>query len=235
MTTLTNHITGIAAVILALSPLVAQSAQAGSDSDFQTEFAISDCNLLTTGRSTYFVLEPGYQLVLESDDTKVAITVLDETKTVDGVLTRVVEEKEWVDGKLYEISYNYFAICEGTNDIYYFGEDVDFYKDDKVYKHEGAWLAGEGENKAGLIMPGAPKPKMRYYQEIAPGVAMDRAEIVSLDETCETPAGTFTGCMKVKESTALNILEVEYKYYAPDIGLIQDEDLLLISHGMATQ
>ena len=235
MTTLTNPFTSIAAVILALSALDVQPAQAGSNSDWQMEFAISDCNLLTTGRNRYFIMEPGFQLVLEGEDTKLQITVLDETKMVDGVLTRVVEEREWEDGELFEVSRNYFAICEGTNDVYYFGEDVDYYKDGEVYKHDGEWLAGEGENQLGLIMPGTPQPKMRYYQEIAPGVAMDRAEVVSLDETCETPAGTFSGCLKVKESTLLNILEVEYKYYAPDIGLIQDEDLVLTSYGIVNQ
>jgi hypothetical protein len=79
-------------------------------------------------------------------------------------------------------------------------------------------------------MAGSPKPAMKYYQELAPGVAMDRAEVVSLDETCETPAGTFSNCLKVKESSALDPSESEYKYYAPNVGLIQDEDLKLIRY-----
>ncbi|MFL6565620.1 MAG: hypothetical protein ACJ8G5_11880, partial [Burkholderiales bacterium] len=85
----------------------------------------------------------------------------------------------------------------------------------------------------GLAMPGRPKPKMRYYQEQAPGVAMDRAEIVSLTETCKTPAGTFQRCLKVKETSALN-RESEYKYYAPGIGLVRDEDLRLVKYGFIT-
>ena len=72
---------------------------------------------------------------------------------------------------------------------------------------------------------------MKYYQEIAPGVAMDRAEIVSLSETCKTPAGTFSACMKVKEGSALDLLASEYKYHAPGIGLVRDEDLRLIRYG----
>jgi hypothetical protein len=235
MTILTRRLTIMAAVILALPTLGVQAAQAEGSSKWQDEFPIAECKFKTTGRSPYFILEPGYELTLEGDDKKLMIVVLDETKTVAGVETRIVEEREWEDGELVEISRNYFAMCEGTNDTYYFGEDVDFYKNGKVYKHEGAWLAGEGENRAGLIMPGTPQPNMRYYQEIAPGVAMDRAEIISLDEVCETPAGTFRNCLKVKEGTALNALEAEYKFYAPGIGLIQDEDLLLTRHGLASQ
>ena len=60
---------------------------------------------------------------------------------------------------------------------------------------------------------------------------MDRAEIISLDEVLETSAGTFTNCLKIKEGTALNRFEREFKTYAPGIGLIQDQSLLLISHG----
>ena len=216
---------------LAMSTSYFQSTQAGSS--WQEEFDIAGCNLMTTGRNQYFVLEPGHQVVLESSDTKLAITVLDETKTVDGVMTRVVEEREWEDGELFEVSRNYFAICDASKDIFYFGEDVDYYEDGKVIKHEGAWLAGSNGNRAGLIMSGSPTLGMKYYQEIAPGVALDRAEIVSLDETCETPAGTFANCLKVKEGTALNVFETEYKYYALDIGLIKDEDLVLTSYGAA--
>lgn len=235
MTTLTKRFTIIAAMVLALPTLGAGWALAQAISDWQKEFALSDCNMLTTGRNQYFVLEPGHQLVLEGGDTKLQITVLEDTKTVDGVLTRVVEEREWEDGELFEVSRNYFAICEATNDVYYFGEDVEFYKNGKVANHEGSWLAGQDGNKAGLIMPGAPQPKMKYYQEIAPGLAMDRAEVVSLDETCETPAGTFSECLKVKEGTALNFLEVEYKYYAQNIGLVSDGELRLTSHGKVSQ
>jgi len=216
-----------AAAMLALSTACGD----GAAGDWQQEFAISSCKLLTTGRNQYFVLEPGFQLVLEGGDTKLQITVLDETKTVDGVLTRVVEEREWKNGKLYEVSKNYFAMCEQTKDVFYFGEDVDFYENDKVVKHDGSWLAGTNGNKAGLMMPGTPKLTMKYYQEIAPGLAMDRAEIVSLDETCKTPAGTFSGCMKVKETSAIEFFAKEYKYHAPGIGLVRDEDLLLVKHG----
>lgn len=197
---------------------------------WQMEFGIKNCNLETTGRNPYFILEPGHQLVLEGGDTKLQITVLNDTKTVDGITTRVVEEKEWKDGKLYEVARNYFAFCPQTKDVFYFGEDVDFYENGKVVKHDGSWLAGNGNN-AGLMMPGAPKLRHKYYQEIAPRVAMDRAEVVSLTDTCKTPAGTFSNCLKVKEGSAIELAAVEYKYYAPSIGLVGDQSLRLISHG----
>ena len=113
---------------------------------WQEEFAIKSCNPLPTGRNEYFVLEPGFQLVLEGGDTRLQITVLDQTRTVDGVATRVVEEREWKDGKLYEVSRNYFAMCQQTKDVFYFGEEVDYYENGKVVKHDGSWLAGVNGN-----------------------------------------------------------------------------------------
>jgi hypothetical protein len=220
----------LAAATAALAFSITCAAGELKTSSWQEEFGISKCKLQTTGRNQYFVLEPGFQLILQGGDIKLQITVLDETKTVDGVVTRVVEEKEWKDGQLHEIAKNYFAMCEQTKDVFYFGEDVDFYENGKVVKHDGSWLAGNG-NRAGLMMAGMPKQKMKYYQEIAPGLAMDRAEILSLDETCKTPAGTFPKCMKVKEGSAIEIAATEYKYYAPAIGFVGDESLRLVKYG----
>jgi hypothetical protein len=201
------------------------------ESEWQEEFDISACTMATAGSNQYFVLEPGFQLVLEGGTEVLVITVLDETREVDGIQTRVVEERESKNGELIEVSRNFFAICEQTKDVYYFGEEVDMYRAGQLAGHSGAWRSGEGDAKFGLIMPGDPTVGVKYYQEIAPGVAMDRAEIVSLDETLTTPAGEFSKSLKTKEGTALNLLELEYKTYAPGIGLIQDEQLLLTEHG----
>jgi hypothetical protein len=213
----------------------------GADPSWKQDFGISECELASTGRNQFFILEPGFQLVLEGGSEKVQITVLDDTKAISGVVdetgkassitTRVVEEREWKDGEIIEVSRNFFAICPSTNDVFYFGEEVDDYEDGKVVRHSGAWLAGENGAKAGLIMPGDPTVGMKYYQEIAPDVALDRAEVVSLDETVETPAGSFSNSLMTQEGTALDPGEKEFKTYAPGIGLSQEESLLLTSHG----
>ena len=212
------------------------SSTAHSEPSWQEEFGISECTLVPTGRNPYFILEPGFHIVLErkgwfGSNEKLAITVLDETKKVDGVITRVVEEREWKNGKLIEVSRNFFAMCERTKDVFYFGEDVDMYKGGKVVSHSGAWLAGTNGAGAGLMIPGTPTVGMKYYQEIAPQVAMDRAKIVSMSETVKTPAGEFTNCLKVEETTPLQPFITEFKYYAPGIGLIQDGKLLLAKYG----
>ncbi len=198
---------------------------------WQEEFGLDDCSLTDKGQNDFFILAPGFQITLEGGGDKVVITVLDETRQIEGFSTRIVEEKEWKSGDLVEISRNYYALCEETKDVFYFGEEVDMYKDGDIVNHFGAWLHGENGAKAGLIMPGTPTVGMKYFQEIAPGVAMDRAEITSIDGVLETPAGSFKEALIIREGTALNSLEVEYKTYVRDIGLIEDAYLLVTNYG----
>lgn len=199
---------------------------------FTDSFGLDACSFATTGRNPYFVLEPGFKLILEGEEKKVLvrleITVLEDTRTVDGVLTRVVEEVETHDSQLVEVSRNFFAICAPTNSVFYFGEEVDIYEDGEIVSHDGAWLAGENDARAGIIMPGTLLLGARYFQEVAPEVALDRAEILSLSAVVETPADTFEDVLKTEETTPLEPNAKELKFYAPGIGLIQDGVLQLI-------
>ncbi|MGZ5515361.1 MAG: hypothetical protein ACXW2O_09835, partial [Candidatus Aminicenantales bacterium] len=138
-------------------------------------------------------------------------------------------------GRLAEVSRNFFAFNTADQGVYYFGEEVDIYRDGKVVGHEGAWESGKDGARFGLMIPGRPEIQARFYQEIAPGIAMDRAEIVSLDASLKTPAGEFKGCLRVAETSPLERGAKEYKLYAPGIGLIKDASLRLVEHGRAEE
>ena len=200
-----------------------------------TEFNVENCTFSTTGNNTYFILEIGYYLILEGVDegnnVKLNITVLNQTEMVGTIETRVVQENETVNGEIVEISRNFFAFCEETKSIFYFGEEVDIYEGGMIVSHEGEWRADEGDNKPGIIMPGLALIGARYYQEIAPGVAMDRAEIIENNATITVPVGTFEGCLIIKETSPVEPGALEYKYHAPGIGLIIDEMLELVQYG----
>lgn len=198
------------------------------DGAWRESFAVDKAHLGPTGKNPYFSLMPGTMAIFKGEDATLTITVLDETKVVDGVTTRIIEEREEEHGKPIEISRNFFAIDSKTSDIYYFGEEVDIYKDGKIDHHEGAWLSGVDGAKFGLMMPGAPKAGDRFYQEQAPKVAMDRAEIVALDAVLETPAGKFERCIRVKETSPLEKGSSE-KIYAPGAGLVRDDEFTLAS------
>lgn len=206
-----------------------------SETKWTEDFNIGSRTFASNGSNDFYILEPGYRLVLEGledgEDLKLQITVLNDTKVVDGVETRIVEEREWENGELIEVSRNYFAFCIETKSVFYFGEEVDDYKNGEIVGHGGEWEAGKDGAKAGLMMPGLVLLGSAYYQEVAPDVAMDRAVHISTDATQETPAGNYVNCLKVEESTPLEKGVKEYKIYAPGVGLVKDGDALLVSYG----
>ena len=163
--------------------------------------------------------------------TQLTVRVLHATERVGGVTTRVVVERQTEDGELVEISRNFFAICEQNNSVFYFGERTDTYEHGRVVSHASSWRAGVNGAKAGLFMPGLALVGSRFFQEVAPGVALDRSEIVDLDATMRTPRGRFTSVLVSRETTPLEPGTVEFKWYAPEVGLIRDGPLLLVRAG----
>ena len=212
----------------------AQQPTSDNPRPFTQSLMQESCTFLSSGRNTYSILEPGYQMVYQGmegkDKVDLIITVTNQTRKIGNVETRVVTEDESLNGSLIEKSRNYFAICKETGSIYYFGEEVDIYKDGKIINHEGQWIVG-GSNRPGVDMPGLPLVGARFFQEIAPDVAMDRIEIISIGETYDVPAGSFKNCLRTQETTPLEPGDMEYKVYAPGVGLLQDETAKLIKYG----
>jgi hypothetical protein len=215
--------------ILCLSLAAALAAQTGKD--FQSVFPVDKKTLGVKGANPWFPLTPGYRLSYEHGKDTDTLTVLNETKTIDGVETRVIEDREMKNGQLVELTRDYYAIDSVTNDVYYFGEDVDVYKNGKVVGHGGAWLSGVNGAKFGMMMPGKPKPGQRFYQEQAPGVGMDRCEILADNEKIATPAGTFEKCIQVVETSALEKGLHDHKWYAAGVGQVKDGNLVLVKYG----
>jgi hypothetical protein len=216
-------------VVLASAAIVAMaSAQPEGGRGWTQEFGVEAGELVSTGRNPFFSLEPGDRSVLAHGADQLTVTVLAATRTIDGVETRVVEERETSNGALIEVSRNYYAISRRTNSVFYFGEDVDIYRDGRVVKHEGSWTTGVARARFGLMMPGVPLLHGRYYQEIAPHVAMDRGELVSMTDRATTPAGAYTNVLKIEETTPLEPGRREYKLFARGAGLIQDGDMKLL-------
>jgi hypothetical protein len=237
----------IGLLFITLVPCAAASAQE-EEPEFTDEFPLQDCNFKSWGGNPYFILQPGRQLYLsnlrcvdagECDELeelwitvtpklrKVRLPIDHETRQV---WTRVVEERETADSELVEVSRNFFADCGPTHDVYYFGEEVDIYEDGKIVDHSGAWLTGKNGAMPGIIMPeSAFILGSRYFQEIAPGVALDRAEHVATGEEVDVPAGVFEDCIEVTETTPLNPDEESTKVYCRDVGLVIDGDLELVA------
>lgn len=233
----------LGALALSLLPMAGLSKD---KREFTDSFPLDDCELSSVGANPYFLLQPGREAhfnnlrcVAEggcSEIEELVITVLEQTRDITlplngeatTVTARVVEERETLDGQLAEVSRNFFAECGATQDVYYFGEEVDIYEDGQVVSHEGEWLAGVGGARPGVIMPGgAFLLGARYFQEVAPGVALDRAEHTGAGLAIGVPAGEMEDCVEVVETTTLDRKSDSTKVYCPGTGLVVDDDVEL--------
>jgi hypothetical protein len=226
---------------LGLTALLLLPLGAAAQDGFTSSFRIRDCEFLARGVNPHFILEEERQLAYEGEDEELFITVLEQTRRITlpiggrlrTIRAAVVEEREFEDGEIKEISRNFFAICKKTNDVYYFGEEVDIYEDGEIVSHDGAWLAGQNGAQPGIVMPGTFLLGSRYYQEVAAGVALDRAEHVAEGLEVETEAGDFEGCVEVTETSPLEPGAESTKVYCPGVGLVADNDLVLVEIGEA--
>jgi hypothetical protein len=186
--------------------------------------------------NAYLPLSSLKQDILESKDEHVERTAkrdLKKTFLIGGqtVAALVVEDKELANGRVTEITLDYFAQDDAGN-VYYLGEDVDEYRDGNAAGNGGAWLFGKDTQKLGLLMLAHPKVGDKFRSEDVPKITTEDDEIVSVSETVIVPAGTFHDCIKIEEHASDGA--TEYKYYAPGTGCIKevdsDGDLPLKSH-----
>jgi hypothetical protein len=179
----------------------------------------------------------------------VRVSILGATQMVDGQLTRVMEEREWVDGELTEVSRNFLNQCGNTQDVYYWGEEVCVQEGSDAAEEPpfeygtpceeglepggGAWKAGVDGAEPGILFPGgAFLVGARYFQEFAEN-AQDWAEHAEMGLSFDNPAnGQFEDCVLVIDRNALEDpkgKEGDEKAYCPDIGIVQDEEMELTS------
>ena len=113
-------------IIIAVATLISCPAftEDSSDDGWNDNFSFDHYTMVSTGKNPYWRLNPGRYVVLGTLEPHggefVVISVLDETETIDDIETRVIEEREYKDGKLTEISRNFFAMAKETKDVFLF-------------------------------------------------------------------------------------------------------------------
>jgi hypothetical protein len=243
----TFRLSTVALLSVAAVPLAVNSS---SGAPSTTELPLSLCapnsnNFNATVTNPFFPLSAGRRWVMVgkegSQNLGLQITVLEGTQRIyqgaNAVSTVRVQEQEWQDDDgdgaidtgefVIETSINYFAETDAGT-VCYFGEDVNIFMEDGTISHEGAWRADQPGNAPGIFMPANPQVGTSFQQEVAPGIAQDRVTIVSMGKTVKTGAGTFTDTIGVREFNPLDGSRGT-KSYARNVGLIQDDVLLLKS------
>ncbi|MEJ7596468.1 MAG: hypothetical protein WKG01_01055 [Kofleriaceae bacterium] len=171
-------------------------------------------------------LTPGATLNYESSEETIEYEVTNRTKVVAGVTTRVINDRVYdLDGVIVEDTDDWFAQDDAGN-VWYMGEAVKNYNYDEDgnlidITNEGSWEAGVDGAQPGVNMWAAPAVRTSYRQELYRGTAEDMAFVIRTDATIRLSDGTvYTGCLQTLDWVPLDPAAVEYKYWAPGIGLV---------------
>jgi hypothetical protein len=217
-----------------MTPMVALAALTlacgGSDStgpgtytpDIPAEWATAVTNPL-------FPLVPGtiwHYRALTGDGVETTRTeVLSETRTISGVTATVVHDQVFLDGELAEDTFDWYA-QDTEGNVWYLGEDSKEMENGQVVGTAGSWEWGVDGGLPGVIMWADPAAHMNgeYRQEYLKGVAEDLAKVVALDESVQVAAGSYSGCLKTQEHSALESGSTEFKYYCAGVGTVLETD-----------
>jgi hypothetical protein len=188
---------------------------------------IDPAQFTTAIDNQYFPLAPGTVFKYDGGTEQVEFTVTASTRTVMGVRCVVVHDvaRLTATGQVLEDTYDWFA-QDRTGNVWYFGEDTTAYPEGLPPVKDGSWEAGVGCGKPGIVMRASPKVGDSYRQEYLAGMAEDQADVISLDEKVTVPYGTFSGCLKTKDYTALEPGKAENKYYCPGVGQVLTVDIV---------
>jgi hypothetical protein len=152
------------------------------------------------------------------------VRVPHEHKQVDGVQALVVYDTDDPGSQPSEATRDYYA-QDKLGNVWSMGElttQVVRDRQGKVVKvtHEGSWEAGVNGAKPGLVMKAHPRVGDDYFREHAPGVALDSAAVTTAGTTLSDHGRTYHNVLVTKETSALDPGVVEFKWYAPGVGLV---------------
>jgi hypothetical protein len=171
----------------------------------------------------YLPLTPGtthrYRGTRDGKPTTHVVTVTHQSRTVMGVRCVVVKDNVWQSQSLAERTTDWYA-QDSTGNVWYFGEQTAELQNGVVTTTAGTWEAGVDRAQPGIVMPATPKVGKTYQQEYRPGVALDRATILTVGATVHVPAGTFQGSVITFDKNPLDPSKKERKWYAPGTGFV---------------
>ncbi len=181
-------------------------------------------NLATIGKNPYFNLEPGYRLRYTNGEATRTLTVRRKTKVVEGVETRVVEEKEESHGQPTKVVWRYYALDKTTSALYCFGVHTQTYFQGRLLSNSG-WRSGKNGAMFTLVLPAEPKLGDTLLRNHSPGSPHRQEAILDVAEKVVTPAGSFINCVCTETKGRK---QDKVKIFAPGVGLVQDGPFTLV-------
>ncbi len=219
-----KHVVSAAGLLLLTFPAFGQGVPADDRQQAQAAYnpSIHAADFSSVISNKFYTLNPGmkaaYQQQTAKDLLLKEIDVSGETKEVMGINTLVVQIREWLNGRLVEKAKGWVA-QDRRGDVWFFGEAVEHYKDDKLVSNDGSWEAGVDGAKPEILMLGEPKAGITYRREYLRGKAEDMATVIGVGVSVTVPEGPFfQNCVHIREWSALHKGDIENKYYCVGIG-----------------
>src|SRR5262245_4186977 len=174
----------------------------------------------------WFPLRPGTTLVYTgTKDGKRALNLVmttSRTRVVDGVRTRVVEDRLYLNNVLEERTSDYYA-QDRCGNVWYFGEDTaELDSHGRVVSTEGSFHAGVDGAQPGVFMQAHPQVGRKFRQEWFPGQAEDVFWVLDKAATVTVPYGRFHHALRTAENTRLEPEVLDNKYYVRGIGEVAE-------------
>ena len=132
----------------------------------------------------------------------------------------VIKDNAYEDGELVETTLDYFAQAD-DGAVHYFGEKVKNLRRGRVVNTDGSFLYGRDTDVLGVAMPADPQVGEQYRFEDVPGITIESNRIEELGLRAKVRGRIVTDVIRVQEFIQPEG-EVEYKTYAPGIGLIAE-------------
>ncbi|MGH2965610.1 MAG: hypothetical protein ACRDMH_09555 [Solirubrobacterales bacterium] len=152
--------------------------------------------------------------------TKTRVSVTNATKTIMGVKCVTVQDVVTSNGSLVEKTTDWYS-QDSKGNVWYFGEQTAEYANGVVTTTAGTWEAGVDKAKPGIVMEAHPKKGDHYRQEFRPGVALDKATVLSTNATRTVPGGTYHHLVATDDINPLDPSKHETKWFAKGIGFIE--------------
>jgi hypothetical protein len=178
----------------------------------------------------YFPLRPGTKYTWGGTEYQegekvthhVVFVITDLTKTIDGVRTRVVWDRDYADGRLSEGELAFDAQDDAGN-VWSYGEYPEEFEPKKAPVAPATWFPGLDGAKPGILMLAAPRPGgASYLQGLAPKIKFaDRGRVTKKLKRACVPAGCYDDVIVIEEWTPEEPGAKQLKYHAPGVGTIR--------------
>lgn len=180
--------------------------------------------------NTFLPLTPGTQFAFQGVANRggglinhqVIFTVTDLARTIDGVNTVVVWDRDINDGVLQEAELAFFAQDKKGN-VWNLAEYPEEYEDGNFIGAPNTWVSGEKDARGGVhMLADTEAGTQRYLQGIVPSIEFhDIARIIEIGKEISVAGKVYKNVIVTEEWDPADLPAKQHKFYAPNVGIVK--------------